>query len=336
MALTISAKAQPYFGNQATQDDSGTNYTQRYLVKFSNFTTASAADLQLAESQALFANGVPSIGDTFRGNRAAFCKSKQASVLNQDNKPVGVIVTCVFSTIGTPQKDEESDPLKKRPDITWSPIFEREAVQNCRLIKTFTDGQKPIEVARGKRIPNADKLEQINNFSVAVTNSFGDPPTPFPEKDVPYMQWTIVQNLPVFDVKQAIALLSTVNVKEFRLDGYNILPGQNLLVQRSAVVKYQGVTSYREVTTSGIIKTTHDAIVLDNGPSAYGVDNKPSAKWRSGVNTGGKIKRDGQEVIARLDGKGNFLDDDKPDVFAQYAIYPAADHVPLQLPTERL
>jgi hypothetical protein len=336
MALTISGVATPYFSNSVTQDVSGTNYTQRYLVKFSNFDTASGTDLQLAETIAITANGVPQIGNQFRGNRNAFCKSKSASVLNGDNKPVGVVVSCVFSTIGDDKSKETENPLDKAPEIVWTPIFERQAVTSCRLIKTFTDGKDPKEVARGKPIPNADKIEQINNFSVAVTNSFGDAPNPFPEKDVPFMQWTVVQNLPSFDVNQAVQLLSTVNVRDFKLDGYTIKKGYNLLVQRSASIKYQGDISYREVTTSGIIKSTHDAVVLDNGPSAYGVDNKPSNNWRSGVNKGGKIKRDGQEVIGRLDGKGNFLDDDKPDVFARYAIYPVADHKPLSLPTERL
>ena len=326
MALTVSGTPQPYFSNGASQDDSGTNYTQRYLVKFSNIDTASAADLQLAEAQAMTTNGIPSIGDNFRFNRNAYCKSKQAQVLNQDNKPVGVIVTCTFSTIGTDKKDQEEDPLKKRPDITWNHVTEREAVNAVRRIRVVQDG-KVIEEKKSQVIAD------ILRGGIAVTNSFGDPPQSFPEKERGWLTWTIVQNLPTYDVAQAEAVLYTVNVEPIRIDGFPIGAEKNLIVQRSATIKYQGKQSYREVTTSGIVKPTHDAQVLDNGPHAY---IETSARFKSGIDDGTSITINGQDAIDRLDGKGNRLAKDKSDVFLLMAAYDLGDHHTLGLPQERL
>ncbi len=150
-----------------------------------------------------------------------------------------------------------------------------------------------------------------------------------------YLQWTVTENLAIYDAKQALEVLQTVNVREFSLDGERILPGQNLITQRSASLRYQGNTSYREVTTSGILKVSHDIIVLDNGPNAY-FKSKPSPRFKSGVNVGGTISRNGEDVIARLDGKGNINPDDKPDVFLHYGVYPASDHRQLNLPAVRL
>jgi hypothetical protein len=329
--LSVNGSATPMFSNPATQDESGSSFTQRYQVLFNNIDTASGASLQLAEALALNAPGVPQIGNIFRLNRKAYCTSKSAQTRVQNNKPLSVIVTCVFSTRGREDKDETDDPLAKRPVITWSPIFEREAVKNARIIKVFQGGQE----IKALRQQDQGGAANINNFKYAIANSFGAEFDQFPEKEVPYMQWTVTQNLPFFDVGQAIKLLQTVNIKPFRIDGEKILAGQNLLIQHSATVRYAGDLSYREVTTSGLIKTTHDVQVLDNGDQEFWF---ASDKFQGGKEEDGiKItNKGGDEIIAKLDGKGNALEKGQDPVFLHFGVYGAADHNSLNIPSGRL
>ncbi len=199
MALRVTA-VNPMFGNPVNGNDTGTNFTQNYNVLFdeTDVSNLSANDLQLAEFLAYFANGIPKIGAVFRAKNTAFCKGKSATVRVEDQKPFSVIVTCTFSTIGTENKDQEENPLDKRPDITWQPIFEREAVTSARIIKIFQDGRERVgDRIQGQPNQGAGALEQINNFSLAITNSFGDKFNPSPEKEVAYLQWTVTENLAI-------------------------------------------------------------------------------------------------------------------------------------------
>lgn len=328
MALTIAATATPMFSNPANRTNSATNYTQNYQVLFNGVNTASAADLQIAEALALDAPGVPNIGDNFRANKAAYCNGKSAAARVQGNKPVSVIVTCTYSTMGDPEKDSAENPLDKVPTIVWTPIFEREAITSARQIKIFQDG----EPQKGLQVDGKGK--GVNNFDLAITNSFGREFQAAPEKEVPYMQWTVTENLAVFDVKLALELLHTVNHIDFKIDGYTIKEGQNLLVQRSATQQFSGKFSYREVTTSGIIKSSHAAQVADNGDFVHNPDT-PGAKFNNGKDDGVEGQIDGVHAVVNLDGKGNALKEGQKQVFIHFEVYERQDHNRLKLPTER-
>lgn len=333
MAILTITSVNPLYGNPVTKDTSGSSYTQRFQVLFNTASnTASAKNRQLAEAIAIDANGIPVINQSFRLNRNAFCRSKSASA-RQEGETISVVVTCMFSTKGTDEQDQEDSPLNKAPDISWIPVFEREAVLNARIIKVFQNGVQIGKDIQGKVNRRVGKLAQINNFSEAITNSFGDVPNPVPEVDVPYLQWNIVQNLANFDVGQAELLLQTVNVKAFKLAGETIREGRNLLQQRSGVLKYHGTGSYWEVTTTGLLKQTHDAQLTDNGAHQY-IAN--SQVFLSGIDEGTRTKRNGKFAVRRLNGKGRQLRDKEKSVFLHFGIYEAQDHSKLNLPQNLL
>ncbi len=333
MALQITGKATPMYPNEASRNSSGTTYTQRFQVLFSDIGSASGVDLQLAETLALDADGVPNIQDNFRGNKAAYCNAKSAATRFAENKPVSVIVTCTFTTLGTPSKDQDENPLDKVPVVTWSNIFEREAITSAREIRVFQDGDERVADRQ------QGKGKGVNNFSLAINNSFGASFESFPEKEVPYMQWTVVENVAVFDVNLAVDLLQTVNHLDFKIDGYTILAGRNLLTQRSATQQFSGKFSYREQTTSGIIKLSHDVQVVDNGDMQYNPKIAAGNKFNIGAlpkgDKGIKTIVNAQEAVDKLDGHGNQLKEGKKPVFINFKVYEAQDHKRLHLPEQR-
>lgn len=328
MAMNI-VSVNPYFNNPAAQDTKGTNITQSFLVLFDDFLTASAADLQLASYQAITAGGIPVIGDQFRANKSAFCKTKGTQLLNEGNKPVGIIVICNFSTIASEEQDETENPLDKRPDISWTPTFEREAVMSAKSIQIFQGG-KDIEKKEGAA---ANGILPFNDFELPVQNSFGGNFSTQPEKDVPYQQFTVVENLATYDISLALELLQTINKSEFTVDGFPIPKHQCLITQRSGVRKYSGKLVYYEVTTTGLLKGTHAAVVIDNGNMAYEAASKV---YQSGIDDGTPTQIDGVDAIKPLDGKGNELAQGSDPVFLHFGVYNEAEHSRLKLPTRRL
>ncbi len=334
MAITWVSTKPALGGHPATQGESGTTYTQKYHVTYNKENRDSSGnDVQLLEASALFAPGIPRYGDSFKLNNAAFVNSISANVLSsQSNQiPNQVIVTVTFSTIANDKKDEEEDPLKKAPDVAWTTHFEREVIDNARILK-IKDNVILQEAGKG------GKLQQINNFAIPITNSVGVPFTPAPEIDVPYMKVSIVQNLGVFDVGQANSMIQTVNVKSFQLDGYTITEGQGLLLDRSATIEYQGKISYRVVTTEILIKSDHELSIKDNGKTAY-FGEKPSNKFKGGKQADiDHITFNGKEVddAQLLDGKGNAVADGGKAVFLNWGIFAVSDFNQLQLPAQRL
>jgi hypothetical protein len=335
MAITWVSTA-PMFSNPATQNENGVTYVQNFKVTYDiSSRIASGYDVQLLETSALTAPNIPRYGDQFRGNTAAFCNSITTRVIDSqsNNIPNQVIVTCTFSTQSDTKKNEENNPLEKAPDIVWSTHFEREAVQNARILRVIQDGREIDKVQEAGR---GNKIQQINNFSISVTNSSGQPFNPFPEKDVPYMLCSIVENKAVFDVKQANDFIQTVNVRSFKLDGYTIQKGQALLMNREASTEYQGKLTYRKVTTSILIKETHEMQILDNGMYIYG----SGANKFAGGNPDDLIPYDldgvNSTTAQRLNGKGGKLGAGAKSVFLNFGIFAVRDFRELNLPSQRL
>ena len=329
-------KTEPEFSNPVTQDENGITYTQRFRVHY-NVDTGNNYNkfvMQLIEVDAHTAQGVPRYGDQFKGNKAAFCRniSTQIDSSQSKNTPTQVIVTCTFTTLSADKRDEEENPLEKKPDVVWGTYFERQTIENARILKI--NGIVVNQVAG-----QGNKLEQINNFEVPIINSAGQKFNPAPEVDVPYITCTIVQNLAEFDPGQANNMIQTVNVRSFKLDGYTIEPGQALLLRREAGIEYQGKLSYRVVTTEILIKENHELHLLDNGKMAFRKDKK------SNNFNGGKpedlvvidIDNINTPDNQRLDGNGNPLDDPgAKGVFLEYGIFAVSDFRILNLPEQRL
>lgn len=330
MALVIES-VEHTFNNPVTGDDSGTNFTENYLVLFTaaSIAAASAAELSHAESIAFFANGVPQRGQQNSFNRAAFCKSKSTSALVSDNKPVGVKVSCVYSTIGSNKKDQEDNPLNKLPDVTWNHISEREAMINARRIRMFQGGQQRIE--KNGNVNRA--FINVNGFDLAILNSFGAPFGTQPEREVYYQTCTIVENVITYSRREARDVLGSVNDAPYSVYGEPVEEEEAMCITRSAQNRYLGQFSYWEQTTVLLFKPTHDSIVLDNGDMGY---IEESQEYRSGIDDGGELTRDGVQVVKRLDGKGNELEDKKDSVFLHFATAPIRDHNLLNLPKQRL
>jgi hypothetical protein len=339
MAITwISTKAM--MGNPASQTADGSTYTQNFKVTFdvSGRVTAgveAGRDVQLLEALAIEAQGVPRFGNQFRRNRAAFLTNKSANVLSSqsNNIPNQVIVTCTYTTISVDKKDEEENPLDKAPDITWGTHFEKEAIYNARILKVF-QGNK--QIFKDQKAGRGNKIQQINNFVIPITNSCGQTFSPFPEVDTPYLKCTITENLSFYDVKQAQEMIQTVNADEFRIDGYLVRQGQALLLDRSAVIQYQGKLSYRVVTTQLLFKENHELTVIDQGTKAY---IKESKEFRSGDPDKRKnLMDDGAETTAleNLDGRGNKLKKGKDIVFLNWGIHKVSKFKSLKLPEIRL
>ena len=331
MALPIIG-VEPTFMNPVTQNDSGTTYTQRFQVLFNN-SNATASEMQLVETRALTAPGIPRYGQQFRGNRAAFCNQITPVIGgdNQANHPFKVIVTCIFSTISVDKKDEENNPLAKSPDIVWATEAVNEVIENARILEIKQDN-KTIE--RKKQKGGGSILQQINNFAIAITNSAGERFDPKPERAVHYPTVTIVQNLASFSPKLMINTVGTINVRAFKVDGQTITRGQALLIQRDATTAYQGKLSFRIVTTKLLIKQTHDMIILDQGFRVFGTE---SQKFNSGdpLNLTSQINGLDITTLQPLDGKGNLLGKGKSGVMLNYGIFKANDFRRLNLPQRR-
>ena len=331
MALPILS-VEPTFMNPVTQNDSGTTYTQRFQVLFDN-STATASEMQLVETRALTAPGIPRYGQQFRGNRAAFCNSITPVVAgdNQANHPFKVIVTTIFTTVSSDKKDEELSPLEKSPDIMWATEAINEVIQNARILEV-RQGSKIIQKKKDKRGGSA--LQQINNFTIGITNSAGEGFDPKPERAVHYPTVTIVQNLPSFSPKLMINTVGTINVRAFKIDGQTITRGQALLVQRDATTAYQGKLSFRIVTTKLLIKQSHDLILLDQGHRVFGTE---SEKFNSLAPIDLTSQINGLDIttLLPLDGAGNLLEKGKAAVFLHYGIFKAQDFRRLNLPARR-
>ena len=328
-------KTEPMFSNPVTQDENGITYTQRFKVIYSyDSGDATSNDLQLMETDALNAPSITRYGDQFKGNVAAFCRNISTAVIGSQSNdlPTQVIVTCTFTTIPASKRDEEENPLEKSPDIVWGTYFERQTIDNARLLKI---NGNVINQEAGK----GNKLQQINNFTIPIINSVGQRFNPAPEIDVPYITCTIVQNLSEFDPGEANRMIQTVNVRSFQLDGYTIEPGQALLLRRDAGIEYQGKLSYRVVTTEILLKENHEIHLLDNGKLAFRKD-KPSNAFNGGDPEDlVPVTNDGESTSdpVRLDGKGNILDDKgSSGVFLDYAIFAVSDFRTLNLPAQRL
>ena len=332
-------KTEPEFSNPVTQDENGITYTQRFRVHY-NVDTGNNYNkfvMQLIEVDAHTAQGVPRYGDQFKGNKAAFCRniSTQIDSSQSKNTPTQVIVTCTFTTLSADKRDEEENPLEKKPDVVWGTYFERQTIENARLLKIDgrDQGQNVQPIGPGNAV------QQINNFSVPITNSAGQRFNPAPEVDVPYVTCTIVQNLADFDPQEANNMIQTVNVSTFQVDGYTIAKESALLLRREAGIEYQGKLSYRVVTTELLIKENHNLHILDNGKMAFRKD-KPSNNFNGGkredlviIMPDGESTPDNQ----KLDGKGNLLEaEGSSGVFLDYAIFAVSDFRALNLPAQRL
>ena len=340
--MTLKAlNARPYYGNTVSVGANGTTYIQNYQVPFENVKTASPEELQLIEVKAVNANGVPKYGSSFRANSAARCEGISTRVLagQESNIPTSVIVTCTFSTLPVNNRGEEEDPLKKRPDINWDIMYEREVILNCYRINAFQNDKKIFPAIIGKLIRRAERIfKNVNLFDLGITNSNKKPFNPQPEADVPYLTATIVQNFETFDPTEAIAFTGSVNRFSFKIDGENVRPGQAMCLGRTANILYNGDQSYRQVTTKLLFKETHALILQDRGFRAF--------KEQSNVFGGPQgsedvwIKNDGIESPEEdlLDGKGNILEKGKniKPVYLHFDYLKPTDFRKLQLPAERL
>jgi len=332
MALIIRSVI-PTYRNPVTQDENGTTYTQRFQVLF-NVDNATVNELQTIEARALTAPGIPRYGSRFRADRAATCTRITPVVAgdNADNIPFKILVTCMFSTVPSDKRDEETNPLLKSPDIFWATESIDQVIQNARILE-IKQGGKVIETVKIKGGGNI--LQQINNFAIGITNSAGEPFATKPTVPVPFPTVTVVQNLPFFDPKLMINTVGTINVRSFKVDGETITRGQSLLVQRDATTAYQGKLAYRIVTTKLLIKQTHDLILLDNGHQMFATE---SQKFNSGdPDDLIAIERNGVVLTAlqEMDGKGNPKKKGKDSVYLNYGIFKAQDFRRLKLPQRR-
>lgn len=328
MAITVKS-VEPYFANPASLSQDGTTYAQNFKVEF-NISNATKGDRQLIEAKALFAAGIPRYGDVFKANKAAFCRTVSAAIIPAQSKnlPSIVLVSCTFTTVSVEKKDEETNPLDKAPDITWSTHFENEAIVNAISL-----------VVAGQNIGAGGAGGQINNNKVPIINSAGQPFDPAPTRQVPYLKCSIVQNLPFFDIRQANSFIQTTNSSPFRLDGFLIKKGACLLLERAASIEYQGQFSFRKVQTSLLFKDNHDLHLQDRGTKVFNPKPQPSQNF----NGGDPEKRifimdDGGENTAEdlLDGKGNRLEKGANAVYLEYTILSENDFNQLKLPKLRL
>ena len=345
MALSAGT-AIPYFGNPAEETADGSTYTLKFKVKFTGYATATAQELSTIGALALRAPGVPYYGSIYPANSSAYCRSRATKELQDNNIPTAVIVTCTFTTKPAENRDEEENPLDKKPDIDWSHQWERAVIMNAYRIQIFQNNQKIGNDIRGGRAAGAQKqFQNINQFDLGITDSAASPFNPQPEADVPYLTCTIVQNLPAFDPTEALRAIGTVNNKKFRIDGENVLEGQAMCIERRASIKYSGKISYREVTTSFLFKNTHALVLQDRGFRVFEEVEGSAGGTTGGTKFGGDagdvttVAKEGgedapEEVL--LDGKGNKLEKGKKPVYLHFDYLNTSDFNTLTLPRERL
>ena len=239
------------------------------------------------------------------------------------------------------------NPLAKRPDIMWSSAFEREVIMNCSQLRVFqNNGEK--EKLLGQAMAGA--FNNINQFSLGITNSANDPFNPQPEKDIPYPMVTVTQNLPraAWDSSANARMIGTINSGRFTVDGVSIGKDQALLLDRTSRTMYQGKLSYREVTTTLLLKTTHDLILQDRGykrlfklvEDEEGEEQaKPSTKFGGGggdvVEAVAKIDGEDTPIEVLLDGKGNPLKPGDKPVYIHFTIHNKTNFNALRLPREK-
>jgi len=341
-------KAVPTFGNTATEDENGSTYVQMFRIGLTGFETANAFQRSLVQAQALFADGLPQYGFAFAGNSNAFCINRTVQVINteSDNIPTHIIVTCTFSTIPRTKRDEEEDPLKKRPDIVWGTHFEREAVLNAHERQEFQNGANLGPLVCGARNTSTGDLNAFNEFSLGIINSAGQPFTPSPEKDIPFPTVTVVQNIgrDAWDPVQNKQFIGARNSTDFKVDGVTIKRREGKLLDRTARTVYQGKLSYREVTTTILIKNNHNLILQDRGFLFLGIpksgtdDIDPSPVFGGDATTEPfTVETDGTETPEEilLDGRGNVNPKERTPVYIHYNFDDDRNFALLGLPQEK-
>ena len=347
MTITLG-DAVPYFDNPATENQDGSTFIQRFRVPLFGVDTADAKERSLIEGRAKRANGLPQYGHQYEGNSAAFCQNITANVISgqENNTPTHVIVACTFSTKPVDKRDEEEDPLEKRPDIIWSTHFEREAVLNAHERVEFQNGSALGPVVCGSRNTITGEVNGFNQFSLGIINSAGQPFTPSPEKDIPFPMVTVIQNISRddWDPVQNKLFIGTRNITDFKIDGVTIKRREGKLLDRVARTMYQGKLSYREVTTTILIKANHDLILQDRGfitigiPTTPGNPSDPSPVFGGDQNTvPNNIKVDGnnspEEIL--LDGLGNLNPKEKSPVYIHYNFDDDQNFTLLRLPQDK-
>jgi len=342
MAIT-SGQAEYYFGNTINEAENGTTYMVHYIVRLFGFETASAKERSQSQLIAKRASGVPQYGDQYEGDVNAFARGISVATIGGEDKniPTKAIVSVTFSTIPTEDRDEEENPLNKRPDSSWTTVFEREVVLNAWRRQIFQNGGMIGQVLDAGIIGNV--FNNFNLFKIGIKNSANEPFNPIPEKDVPYPMVTIVRNVPsaAWDPLTQSQFVGTINVEDIKVDGADIKKENALCLENSSRLFYQGKDSFREITTSLLLKNSHDLQIQDKG---FKVLKKPDGGGSTGFGGGSGgfkptvAKVDGEDtpVEVLLDGNGNILPENAKPVYIHYAIFQTANHTQLGLPQEKL
>lgn len=348
MAIT-PLRAEPYWQNPVNQTADGTTYTARYLVKFNGISSATKKDYQTICSKAINAEGIPRYGSSWITNKNAYCEAITAEEFQSDNHPTQVIVTCTFSTIPVSDRDQEDNPLAKRPDIDWGVMFERQVIENVKRLRVIQNGQQ-LQVVNGAAAGGAaaaiNGLNDPNLFDLGITNSALDPFQPQPEKDVPYLTCTITRNIESsrWNPKEAARSVGSINIDPLTIDGEKFNAKEVMVLDRGAGIRYAGKQSYREERIQLLFKSTHDLIIQDRGFQGYETGDKfggrilPPGAPGANVDPKKVFKVDGQDapIEQLMDGKGNRLEAGQNTVYLYFEYAPDYNFNQIGLPTQKL